>query len=233
LGKGRYQFHKITKEFFSAIEQSYEQKYIHSFLTRFLVRYGNKLFHLSVIYKNDYISALHTLGIEKHNFQHLLDHSKDICLMEREHSFLIFEALQVALKMHFLTSQFTITELKEPFANICKCLLHFIPTVGLGPVRLIIDPKQAKMVMRAMEILIHITVEVYGVNLHDITHLEKVKEQLDMLEGIVDVPAAAELYYVLGSHYHALGQLEKEKICHDKILQRAHAQLDNPLVHGC
>ena len=226
LGKGRYQFHKITKEFFSAIEQSHEEKHISAFLTRFLVRYGDKLYHLSVIYKNDYISALHTLGIEKHNFQHLLDHSVDICLMEREHSLLIFETLQVALKIRFLTSQFTIMELKKPFANICRCLLHFIPTV-----RLTVDPKQAKMVMRVMEVLIHITIELYGIN--DITHLEEVKVQLDMLEGIIDVPEAAEFYYVLGSHYHALGELEKEKRCHDKILQRAHAQLDICVPGSC
>ena len=231
LGKGRYQFHKITKEFFSAIEQSHEEKHISAFLTRFLVRYGNKLYHLSVIYKNDYISALHTLGIEKHNFQHLLDHSEDICLMKREHSLLIFETLQVALKMRFLTSQFTIMELKKPFANICRCLLHFIPTVELGPVRLTVDPKQAKMVMRVMEVLIHITIELYGVN--DITHLEEVKVQLDMLEGVIDVPEAAEFYYVLGSHYHALGELEKEKRCHDKILQRAHAELDICVPGSC
>ena len=233
LGKGRYQFHKITKEFFSAIEHSHEEKHISAFLTRFLVRYGNKLYHLSVIYENDYISALHTLGIEKHNFQHLLYHSEDICLMDREHSFLIFEALQVTLKMRFLTSQFTTTELRKPFADICKCLLHFISTVGLAPVRLIIDPKQAKMVMRAMEILIHITVQLYGINLHDITHLEEVKVQLDVLEGIVDVPAAAELYYVLGSHYHALDELEEEKRCHEKILQRANAQLDTCVPGSC
>lgn len=130
--------------------------------------------------------------------------------------------------MRFLTCRFTALELAKPLAEICSCLvhtIHTIPGVKLGLQRL--DDKEEGKIVKLMNILVYITIILHNFNLHDITPLEEVKEQLRMLEDIINIPAASDFYYVLGSHYHTLGELDKEKVCHEKILQRANAQLDN------
>ena len=51
LGKGRYQFHKIIKEFFVVIKKLHDdEKNSSAFMTRFLTYYEQKLYELSVIF---------------------------------------------------------------------------------------------------------------------------------------------------------------------------------------
>ena len=129
LGKGRYQFHKIIKEFFVAMKRSHDaEKNASAFMTRFLVYYGQKLYELSVIFESDYASALHNLDIEKHNFQYLLEHMEVVCSMDSKQSLLVFQTIQIALQMRFLTCRFTAIELEKPLADICSCVVHIIHT---------------------------------------------------------------------------------------------------------
>jgi len=62
-----------------------------------------------------------------------------------------------------------------------------------------------------MDILIHIAIILHNFNCHEITPLEEVKLQLGMMENVIDIPVAADLYFVLGFHYHTPGKLDKEK----------------------
>ena len=41
------------------------------------------------------------------------------------------------------------------------------------------------------------------------------------------VAGAGGIYFLLGTHYHAIGELEKEKRCHEKFLFLANATLDD------
>ena len=196
-------------------------------MTRFLTYYGQKLYELSVIFERDYASALHNLDIEKHNFHYLLKHFENVCLMDSEQSLLIFKTIQIALEIRFLTCRFTVIELEKPLAAICSCLIHTIHTmsrVELGQLRSV---KEKDKVVIFMDILIHIAIILHNFNRHEITPLEEVKLPLGMMENVIDIPAAADFYFVLGSHYHTLGKLDKEKKCHEKILQRAKAKLDS------
>ena len=231
LGKGRYQFHKIIKEFFVVIKRSHDaEKDASAFVTRFLVYYGQKLYQLSLSFERDYASALYNLDVEKHNFQYLLEHMEDVCLMDSEQSLFIYRTIQIALQMRFLTCRFTVIELEKPLADICSCVVHIIhtiPGVEVGLFSSVIDPKEEGKVVTFMDILIHIAIILHNFNLHDSTPLEEVKVHLGMLEDIINIPATADFYYVLGSHYHTLGKLDKEKGCHEKILQRANAELEN------
>ena len=147
--------------------------------------------------------------------------------MDSEQSLLIFKTIQIALEIRFLTCRFTVIELEKPLAAICSCLIHTIHTmsrVELGQLRSVKEKDKAVIFM---DILIHIAIILHNFNRHEVTPLEEVKLQLGMMENVIDIPAAADFYFVLGSHYHTLGKLDKEKKCHEKILQRAKAKLDS------
>ena len=47
------------------------------------------------------------------------------------------------------------------------------------------------------------------------------------------VPGAGDLYHLLGSHYHAIKELEKEKRCYEKIILLANATLDGCDYESC
>ena len=52
------------------------------------------------------------------------------------------------------------------------------------------------------------------------------KTIIEIFEDDMTVPGAGGLYHLLGSHYHTIGELEKEKRCHEKIILLANAKLD-------
>ena len=76
-----------------------------------------------------------------------------------------------------------------------------------------------------MGTLTKLAVEQYVLD-KSLESLEYAKTLIERFEGDMTVPGAGDLYHLLGSHYHAIGELEKEKRCHEKILLLANAKLD-------
>ena len=242
LGRDRYQFHKIIKEFFSVIKRSNDGEVnSNAFREKFQSHYERVLYHLSVKFEKEYASALHTLDNEKHNIQYLLYHINDVCLLNPELSMRVFETVQIALEKNFLTCRFTAKELRIPLRSICRCAVRIMrttPGVNIHPVKFSIDTTAKGSVLRLMSVLAEMALQwhrlVHHVNATAaLKPLESVKWLLELMEGVIDVPTADDLYYVLGSYYHALGELDKEKRCHEKILRRANAQLHNCLPGFC
>ena len=228
LENGRYQFHKIIKEFLAVVKISHDvDTNTTVFMTRFLAYYGEKLYNLSLTFGEDYASALRSVDIEKHNFQYLLERCDDVCSMGLEESLSIFQTVQIALDTRFLTCRFTVIELEKPLADIRSCLeqtIHTIPGVGLGLLRSAIDPEKEDKLVKLMDVLIHIAIILYKFDVTPLV-LEEVEVHLDMFEDVIDIPAAGDFYRVLASHYHTLGKLEEMKRCHEKILRRAYAKI--------
>ena len=76
-----------------------------------------------------------------------------------------------------------------------------------------------------MGTLIKLAVEQYVLD-ESLESLEYVKALIEKFKGDMTVPGAGDLYHLLGSHYHTIRKLEKEKRCHEKILLLGNAKLD-------
>ena len=218
LDRGRYQFHKIIKAFFATKGHIAGINY-NDFWKGFLSHYKDLIYSLSSNFNKDYRSSLQTLDIEKHNFHHILGHIEELCLLEAETSFLFLQSVIIALQTRFLTCRFSKSELIQPLIAIRNCSEQILDTKTLSDVTV-------------MDALTALATEQYTLD-KSLESLEYMKTLIEKFEGIITVPGSGDIYHLLASHYHAIGELEKEKRCHEKILLLANATLENCHYGSC
>ena len=213
-GKNRYQFHKILKEFFSdmeSISNSDTHSNKHNFLANFQKYFGSMLFHFSLEFEKNYVAALNALDTEKHNIQFYLRHVTYQCSFDPEHSLSAIRIVQVALNKRFLTCRFKGKDLLQPLNSINTCVM----LIG----------KRAQSTEKHLTLRIFIDITL---KMHDLASSSRTQENIlesanRVLEKFEDneLPDTTTFYSRLGSHYRVLGDHEKERKCHEKILWRA------------
>ena len=69
---------------------------------KFFSHYTNLIYSLSSTFNEDYKSSIQTLDTEKHNVHYILEHIKELCLLDPETSLLLFRTVRFALYTRFL-----------------------------------------------------------------------------------------------------------------------------------
>ena len=221
-GRDRYQFHRIIKEFFSKKSSNRETHHNNTFWKTFRSHYTNLVSSLSLDFSKDYKAAFQTLDTEKHNIHYLLKDINKMCLLDLEVSLKFFEVVGLALRVRFFTCRFSSSELIQPLIAIRNCLEQILDSETV--------PKS--FYTRVMNIMTALAIEQYNLD-RSLESLEIVKTLIEKFEGIITIHGAKIIYYHLGTHYHAIGELEKEKRCHEKILLLANATLQNCHYGSC
>ena len=222
FGKGRYQFHRIIRIFFVANYNNSEHR--NRFWKKFRLHYADLLFNVSSEFRKDYKSALHTLDIEKHNLYYMLSDIQEICLMDSEVSLRVFETVNTALNTRFLNRRFSVNELIKLIITIRRCLEDILQNYFDITFVTHIQIQFMGQVRRIMNILAALSAEHYILD-GSAASLEFVKALVERLEGIIRVPGAVIIYYNLATHYHSVGDLDKEKRCYERIILLANATL--------
>ena len=218
LHRGSYQFHKIIKVFF-AKKALASRMNCNDFWKVFFSHYTNLIYSLSSTFNEDYKSSIQTLDTEMHNVHYILEHIKELCFVDSKTSLLFFQTVRFALHTRFLICRFSKSELFQPLIAMRTCLEQMLDNKTLSDVTV-------------MGTLTKLAVEQYVLD-ESLESLEYVKTLIEKFEGDMTVPGAGDLYHLLGSHFHTIGELEKEKRCHEKILLLANAKLDGCHYGSC
>ena len=231
FGKGRYQFHRIIKIFF--VTNCNNSEHRNRFWKNFRLHYADLLFNVSSEFRRDYKSALHTLDTEKHNLYYMLSDIQDMCLMDSEISLRVFETVNTALNKRFLNCRFSVNELLKLIITIRKCLEdilqnYFDITSGTH----FSDYQFMRQVRRIMIILTALSAKHYILD-GSTASLEFVKALIERLQGSITIPGATNIYYHLATHYHNVGELDKEKRCYERIILLANVTLGSCSYGSC
>ena len=223
-GKDRYQFHRIIKEFFSKISSKRERHHNNTFWKTFRSHYTNLVYSLSLGFSKDYKVALQILDTEKHNIHYLLKDINKMCLLDPEESLYFFDVFGLALRVRFFTCRFSSSELIQPLIAIRNCLEHILDSETVAVAK--------NFYTRVMTIMSALAVEQYSLD-RSLKSLEYVKTLIEKFESNITVPGTEDIYHHLGTHYRDIGELEKEKRCHEKIILLANATLQNCHYGSC
>ena len=120
----RYNFHRLIKEFFLHIQsanRNMEERRL--FLVNFQWYFTDKLYMMTTEFEGyEFRKALHSLDVERHNVQYLMNITGDKSNENFIHTNVALRTLLTALNMRLLQCRFTNEELLKPVRSIIHIL---------------------------------------------------------------------------------------------------------------
>ena len=204
---GRYQFHRLIREFFLDIQKSMGSVGLEEseqFSSEFRAHYAQILYTLTAAFSTKVLHkmALTSLDIERHNIQHLLYHVGD---------FQVIRSFESAMSQNFLQCRFTRDELVGPLqisvryiADNWKVISTDAQFFGIYTELLIILGK-----------LHNATLAIHIFTSHSDT-VENIRAHIPGKEGAIPY---IKFYNALSQYHRFIGQHDGVKMCHERILQ--------------
>ena len=231
---GRYQFHRLIREFFLDIQRStgkpgYSE--VVRFSKGFQLYYANKLMHLSKQFHTDHKAALATLDIERHNIQHFLEEFEASRTKINDADYLsMVTAIVAALDTHYLNCRFTPQEMLGPL----RAILIRIDN-KLRPV----SPRKDMATYTGLYISIVVELtrleeELNGtqIALQTILAHKQTVERMESYDFVSDRDYAK--FYISLSMFHAtLDEHDGVRQCHARILKKTENELKYCSFKSC
>ena len=228
---GRYQFHRLIREFFLDIQRSSGNDEVVRFSKGFRKNYANKLMHLSKQFQIDHKAALATLDIERHNIQHFLEEFEASHTSINDADYLsMVRAVAIALDTHYLNCRFTPQEMFGPLRAI---LIHIDDK--LRPVSPRKDmPTYVPMHINIVIKLARLEEELNGteIALQTVLAHKQTVERMESYE-ILSGHDYARFYIQLSKYYMALDEHDGVRQCHARILKKTENELKYCSVKSC
>ena len=204
---GRYQFHRLIREFFLDIQKSMGSVGLdesEQFSSEFRTHYAQMLYTLTAAFSTKALHkmALTSLDIERHNIQHLLYHVEN---------FQVIHSIEVAMSQNFLQCRFTRDELVGPLQSSVRYIAENWKLIST-------DAQFFGIYTELLTILgkLHnATLAIYIFTSHSGT-VENIRAHIPGKEGAIPY---IRFYNQLSLYYIILEQHDGVKMCHERILQ--------------
>ena len=230
---GRYQFHRLIREFFLDIQRSTGKSgygEVVRFSKGFRQYYANKLMHLSKQFRIDHKAALSTFDIERHNIQHFLDEFEASRTINDADYLSMVRAVVAALDTRYLICRFTPQEMLGPLQAILIRIDN-----KLRPV----SPRKDMATYTGLYIsivmgLAKLEEELNGTQtaLQTILAHKQTVERMESYDFVSDLDYAK--FYIQLSIYHAtLDEHDGVRQCQARILKKTENELEHCSVKSC
>ena len=204
---GRYQFHRLIREFFLDIQKSMGSVGLEESeqcSNKFRAHYAQMLYTLTVAFSTEVLHkmALTSLDIERHNIHHLLYHVEN---------FQVIHSIESAMSQNFLQCRFTRDELVGPLQNSVRYITENWKVIST-------DAQFFGIYTELLTILGKLhnpTLAIHIFTSHNDT-VENIRAHIPGKEGAIPY---IKFYNQLSLYYTIFEQHDGVKMCHERILQ--------------